>query len=89
MCDLDSVIIPCVQRGSRVNPLLTNDTDLCHETFSFMIYPAMSLGDKSYVNRKYYEGVVDDQEKSDAGFSSESWNQNFLQASHPPLNSTK
>ena len=51
MCDLDSVIIPYVQCGSRVNPLPTNDTDMCRETFSFMIYPAMSLGDGFYVNR--------------------------------------
>ena len=29
----------------------------------------------------YYEGVVDDTEKSDTGFSSESWHKNFLQAS--------
>jgi len=37
----------------------------------------------------YYEGVVDDLEKSDTEISSESWHQNFLQASHPPVNSTK
>jgi len=37
----------------------------------------------------YYEGVVDDLEKSDSGFSSESLHQKFLQANHSPVNSTK
>jgi len=36
----------------------------------------------------YYEGVVYDLEKSDTGFLLESWHQKFLQASHPPVNST-
>ena len=53
MCDLGSVITPCVQCVSRVNPLPTNDTDMCRQTFSFMIsYLAMSLGVRFYVSRK-------------------------------------